>query len=235
MTSNKVKKIKSALDDMRVEIAKELGSVLSERESRVTKPDGSYVTRGDLRMQELVVSSLRNALPGLVVISEEMENKPFGDESPDGIIAVIDPIDGTENFTSGLPEWGVSVAVFAEGRHAASLLGCPQMDIWLSSDQTLRRFQSRIHGLSSSLSKDELLSATSGYEYRILGCCVYNMINVIRGSFCSFENPKGANSWDILAGLNIALEHGLKVTVEGNNYAGEYLPADQKYRFKISE
>ena len=29
-------------------------------------------------------------------------------------------------------------------------------------------------------------------EYRVTGCAVYNLINVIRGSFCRFVNPKGA-------------------------------------------
>jgi fructose-1,6-bisphosphatase/inositol monophosphatase family enzyme len=106
---------------------------------------------------------------------------------------------------------------------------------WLGTGDKCEKFVSRIRGLSSSLTKEDLLAATSGYEYRVLGCCVYNMLNVIRGSFHSFENPKGANSWDILAGLNLALEHGLAVTVEGNKYAGEYLPADQKYRFKVEQ
>jgi hypothetical protein len=38
-----------------------------------------------------------------------------------------------------------------------------------------------------------------------------------------------------LAGLNLALEHGLSVTVEGKEYAGEYLSPHQKYRFKIEQ
>ena len=224
--------IERLLDHLPSRIDSVLDQITVERENRHLKEDGSYVTQGDLRMQDLVITELNAALPGVHVVSEELKSSevPVSDKAT---IAVVDPIDGTENFTSGLPEWGVSIAIYVDGTHAGSLLGCPQMGLWLRSGQILHRFQSRIHGLSSSLSMDELIRATEGYEYRILGCCVYNMINVIRGSFCSFENPKGANSWDILAGLNLALEHGLNVTVEGKEYAGKYLPADQKYRFKI--
>jgi len=67
----------------------------------------------------------------------------------------------------------------------------------------------------------------------MIGCCVVNMMSVIRGSYLSFENPKGANSWDILAGINLALEHGLYVVVNGKPYTGEYLPAAGKYTFKV--
>jgi len=161
---------------------------------------------------------------------------PFAGISTEGqVVAVVDPIDGTENFTSGLPEWGISISCYANGAHIGSLIGCPEMNVWLRTGMPIEQFTSRIAGLSSSLSKEDLLKATQGYEYRVLGCCVYNMINVIRGSFYSFENPKGANSWDILAGLNLALEHNLNVTVEGKEYAGEYLSPDRKYRFKIEQ
>nr|HRY62645.1 inositol monophosphatase [Candidatus Paceibacterota bacterium] len=74
-----------------------------------------------------------------------------------------------------------------------------------------------------------------GYEYRIMGCCVYNMYNVIKGSFAAFENPKGAYSWDIIAGLNLAAEHDLVVVVEGKKYNGEFLDPAKKYRFKIKQ
>ena len=29
----------------------------------------------------------------------------------------VDPIDGTENFVSGLKEWGVGVSIFTEGKY----------------------------------------------------------------------------------------------------------------------
>ena len=228
--------IDSFFTAVRKELSPEnLSGILALRDTREAKPDGSYVTQGDLRVQEILFRAARAHLASPYFVSEELK---LTDAPPENraTIVVIDPIDGTENFTSGLPEWGVSISCFRNGRHAGSLIGSPEIGVWLQSGFTLvRRFQSRIRGLSSSLTKEQILAATEGYEYRILGCCVYNMIQVIRGSFQSFENPKGANSWDILGGLNLALEQGLTVTVEGKNYAGEYLPPTRKYRFKVGD
>jgi fructose-1,6-bisphosphatase/inositol monophosphatase family enzyme len=210
-----------------------LDEVLHGRESRHEKNDGSYVTSGDLLMQRIVMDLAAERLPGVRFVSEELATGEQPPPAADSLLLVLDPIDGTENFTSGLPEWGVSVSCYQGSSHLASLIGCPELNLWLRTGGDVQRFKSRIRGLSSSLSMEELIKATQGYEYRILGCCVYNMINVVRGSFQAFENPKGANSWDILAGLNLAIEHGLHVSVEGKTYAGEYLPPTSKYRFKI--
>ena len=196
------------------------------------KEDGSYVTKGDLLVQELVQDIVALHLPGALIISEEMMNLDAIDDV-DRWVVVLDPIDGTENFTSGLPEWGVSVCCFNGGRHQGSLIGVPEMGRWLRSGQRISRFRSRIRGLSSSLTKEDIMKVGVGPEYRIIGCCVVNMMSVIQGSFQTFENPKGAHSWDILAGLNLALEHGLTVEVDGELYQGSYLSPGRKYKFKI--
>lgn len=211
-----------------------LEKILELRTTAVEKPDGSYVTRGDLLTQELIFAAALKSVESAYFVSEELKRM---DEAPtaDCTVIVIDPIDGTENFVSGLSEWGVSVSCYRRGTHMGSMIGLPEKRLWLRTGDTFPRFNSRIRGLSSSLTKEQLQAATSGFEYRVMGCCVYNMLNVIRGSFHSFENPKGAWSWDILAGLNLALEHGLKVEVEGEQYAGEYLQPTCKYRFKIEQ
>jgi fructose-1,6-bisphosphatase/inositol monophosphatase family enzyme len=212
----------------------QLQPILSKRDTKTQKEDGSYVTQGDLLAQKIILEAADRYFGNPYIVSEEMVTNPEP-PSMDQVVIVIDPIDGTENFTSGLMEWGVSISCYQNDKHIGSLLGLPEVNLWLQSGDVIHRFTSRIRALSSSLTKEQILAATTGYEYRILGCCVYNMLNVVRGSFFSFENPKGANSWDILAGLNLALEHGLHVTVEGKKYAGEYLPPHQKYRFKIEQ
>lgn len=221
------------LDSVPPAVEQALSSILAKRTARSLKSDGSYVTTGDLEMQDVLLKLVRHHLPNAIVVSEEMD-VPHTSTGSD-VVVVIDPIDGTENFTSGLAEWGVSISCYSGGRHAGSLLGCPELRQWARSGQPIPggRFESRIRGLSSSLSKKDLAAIEDGFEYRIIGCCVYNMLSVVRGSFKSFENPKGANAWDILAGLNLALERGLNVTVEGRIYAGEYLTPDRKYRFKV--
>jgi fructose-1,6-bisphosphatase/inositol monophosphatase family enzyme len=209
-----------------------LPEILSKRSQRQLKNDQSYVTEGDLLVQQIVSNLVKEYLEGALLVSEEFENATS--EIPAGVIViVVDPVDGTENFTSGLAEWGTSISCFLDGVHLGSLIGCPELGQWIMTGDSVTRHKSRIRGLSSSLNKEEIIKATSGHEYRIIGCCVYNMIAVIRGSFLSFENPKGVWSWDILGGLNIAREHGLTVNVENKPYAGQYLTPDRRYRFKI--
>jgi fructose-1,6-bisphosphatase/inositol monophosphatase family enzyme len=223
--------INTFLHHFRSDLTNSLSEILKLRATRTEKADQSYVTEGDLLVQRLVLEAAAKHLPQAKVISEEQKDGAHDGSS--GITVVVDPIDGTENFTSGLMEWGVSIACYEDGQHVASLIGCPELGQWLQTGDSLVRHQSRIRGLSSSLTKEDIQKATSGFEYRVMGCCVYNMMNVIRGAFCSFENPKGAWSWDILAGFNLALEHGLEVTVEGKPYCGEYLGHTKKFRFRV--
>lgn len=211
---------------------KRIAEILSKRAQREMKEDGSYVTQGDLLAQKIIKDHAEERFEDLLIVSEEMKNAASSPDT-DTVAIVVDPIDGTENFTSGLPEWGISVSCYLGGVHRGSLIGCPEFGHWIMTGDTISRHRSRIRGLSSSLSKEEILEATQGFEYRISGCCVYNMMSVIRGSFLSFENPKGVWSWDILGGLNLALEHGLKVELENKPYAGEYLTPDRRYRFKV--
>jgi len=221
------------LNEIQLSIKKNISNVTELRNHRKEKPDGSYVTEGDLLVEKIVKETILRLIKNASIISEESEKKQQGHHA--GFLIVVDPIDGTENFTSGLPEWGVAVCCYKNGIHLASMIGCPELNLWLlSGDPVKSKNSSRIRALSSSFTKEDLLNFTDGYEYRIFGCCVYNLIQVIKGSVFSFENPKGANAWDILAGINLALENGLTVTVNGQKYAGEYLKTNKKYCFKIS-
>ena len=67
-----------------------------------------------------------------------------------------------------------------------------------------------------------------------MGCCMYNMYNVIKGSYRQFQHLKGCYSWDILPGMNLAVEHDCEVVIEGKPYEGEFLMPGVKYRFSVS-
>lgn len=51
-----------------------------------------------------------------IVISEESAND-LTDIDRVEYVVTVDPIDGTENFVSGLKEWGVGVSVYRCGNH----------------------------------------------------------------------------------------------------------------------
>jgi myo-inositol-1(or 4)-monophosphatase len=72
------------------------------------------------------------------------------------------------------------------------------------------------------------------FEFRIIGCSMYNTLSAVRGSFVEFKNVKAVNCWDILPGLNLALEHGCGVWVDEQPYQGEILFPVKKYKIRIS-
>lgn len=214
-------------------IREALPRVLSLRTSKVLKSDDSYVSKGDLYMDDLIRQFLVSNYGDIQIVSEETHKGTPVDLHACQFTAVVDPIDGTENFVSGLREWGVGICIFEGEKHKESLIALPELDEYICTGDTLERFESRISGLSSSLTKEHLIALEPGFEYRIIGCCMYNMLQVVKGSFATFTNPKGANAWDILPGMQLALEQKLNITIDNIPYHGEFLQPTQKYCFSI--
>lgn len=210
-----------------------LDDILVLRDQFVEKTDGSFVSQGDLCVQEVVFGYLEEHLPNFRLLSEELAPFCAEDLDPLGAYVVLDPIDGTENFVSGLREWGIGISIFEAGRHLASGIYLPELNDQLVSGDSVKVYRSRIVGLSSSLTKDDLAAQLSGYEYRVIGCSMYNTLAAIRGSFQRFENVRGVNAWDVLPGLNLALENGCAAFVDGLPYSGELLLPVRKYRIRL--
>ena len=216
-------------------IKSRLGDVLNLRNKTIQKEDGSYVSEGDLLVQSIVFDYVRTHMIEYELISEEMA--PFGDRDWDihGSYVVLDPIDGTENFVSGLREWGVGISIYKQGLHQESCIYLPELDEVQITGMPIRKYKSRIIGLSSSLSKQDMLNLPElGCEYRIMGCSMFNTLSAVRGAFAVFQNVKGVNCWDILPGLNLALEHGCTVSIADEPYAGQMLFPVKKYKIYIS-
>jgi myo-inositol-1(or 4)-monophosphatase len=214
------------------EVKVNLSNILERRGIRQLKDDGSYVTEGDFLCEKIIKECIQKKFPDFFLVSEESPEKNVENSKQSNVI-IVDPIDGTENFTSGLKEWGIAICVYQYGKHMESMLALPELNCYLKTGDEIQKFNSRISGISSSLTREDILKLEPGFEYRIMGCSVYNMYNVITGSYYSFENPKGAKAWDIIPGLNLALEHGLNVTLNNKPYNGELLTPDQKYIFKV--
>lgn len=142
---------------------------------------------------------MRINLPDFYLVSEETPEENINNYMQKNVI-ILDPIDGTENFVSGLKEWGMAVCVYIDGNHQQSMLALPELDSYMITGDKFDKFESRIAGISSSLSKEDILKLEPGFEYRIIGCAVYNMYNVIKGAFLV---------------LKILKEHGFGISFQG--------------------
>jgi len=195
------------------------------------KADDTPVTAADLRVQHELEALLRSALPGLTFVGEEQS--AGWEESLDGWVAVVDPIDGTENFASSLVEWGTMISVFHSGVHAASMLALPDLGRRIITGDTVAYASSRIAAFSSGMDQSLVDEIAQSSQARIFGAAVYNFYGVITGRLASFTNPVGAYSWDLLAGLSLAREHNCEVFVDDEPYDGRYLEPGRRYRVEV--
>lgn len=195
------------------------------------KDDGSPVTRADVYVEQRVQALLDERLGPVTFLGEETFTGWDGDL--DGWVAVLDPIDGTENFCSGLKEWGVSLTLWHDGVHAGSMLLLPDLGERLITGDVFTPFRSRITGFSSSISMELAEQVVDADQGRIIGCAVYNLFNVVRGSYARFSNPVGAYSWDLLAGVMLALEHGCEVQIDDEPFTGRFLEPGRKHRVDV--
>jgi myo-inositol-1(or 4)-monophosphatase len=82
-----------------------------------TKADASPVTIADRGAEELMRTLIASRFPAHGIVGEE-----FGSERADSeFVWVLDPIDGTKAFITGLPLWGTLIALL---HHGQPVLGC---------------------------------------------------------------------------------------------------------------
>jgi myo-inositol-1(or 4)-monophosphatase len=217
------------LQDVRGVVMEALPQLFARRYDIRWKADGSPVTEADLFLERRLADWLGGRLPGLTLIGEESFCDGAAGAAPAGWAAILDPIDGTENFCSGLKEWGVSLSLWHDGGHAGSLLLLPELGESLASGEAVERIPSRITGYSSSMHPAIVAGLAEGGEARVFGCAVYNLFNVARGAFARFVNPKGARAWDLIAGLMLAREQGCDILVDGRSYDGSFLDPHRRY------
>jgi 3'(2'), 5'-bisphosphate nucleotidase len=88
------------------------------------KADQSVVTEADHAAETIILAGLRLALPGCTVIAEE--------EAAGGKITaatsefwLVDPLDGTREFTSGGDDFAVNIGLVRNGRPVLGVVGVP--------------------------------------------------------------------------------------------------------------
>ena len=197
----------------------------------IQKNDNSFVSEGDLLVQKLIADEIKKKYNNYYFISEENDHKEKWKNYNDFI--VLDPIDGTDNFISGMKEWGVGISIFKNKEHTESMIFLPDMNVTLKSGDKVSKNKSRIIGMSSRYFKKGLKPCDNNFEYRAFGCSMINMYYVITGSFKSYVDTNGGFIWDILPGLNLALENNCEVYVEGEKYNGQFLSPDKRYKLEI--
>ena len=86
-----------------------------------TKPDLTPVTDADRAVERALRQRIAAERPGETVLGEEE-----GDDGGD-VRWIVDPIDGTRNFTRGLPVWATLIALERDGAVVCGVVSAPAL------------------------------------------------------------------------------------------------------------
>jgi myo-inositol-1(or 4)-monophosphatase len=222
-------------------LAQRTGKLLLEYYGEATfqtslKPDRTVVTEVDLIADRLIAQAIRERFPEDVLISEELQPvyatqirsaTPGSQAEP--AVWVIDPIDGTTNFSLGLHYWGVLIARLVNGWPETGVMYFPLINELYTAQrgegaffngkrlqiQSLNPYQTATF-FSCCSHTHRRYQVSVPYKTRILGSAGYSLCSVARGvALVSFEaTPK---VWDIAAGWLLVSEAGGTVeTLDGS-------------------
>ena len=88
------------------------------------KADNSVVTEADRAAEAIILAGLRFALPGCVVVAEEEFAAGYLIDAA-AEFWLVDPLDGTREFTSGGSDFAVNIGLIRHGRPALGVVGVP--------------------------------------------------------------------------------------------------------------
>lgn len=186
------------------------------------------VSEADLNTELLIRERLAAAFPQDAFLGEETGATAF---APGQGIWVVDPIDGTQPFVSGLSSWCVSIAFVCEGAVQFGMVYAPERDELFIGGKgipaTLNGLPVARHpgsslrdgltgmGYSTRIAPDaylrpfEALLRAGGMFYRD-GSGALNLCYVAAGRLLGYYEPH-INSWDCLGAIAVIEAAGLRV------------------------
>ncbi len=97
-----------------------------------SKSAGDFVSRADLKSEEIIREELIEARPNYTFVGEE--GKDYIGEDPTRRW-LVDPLDGTTNFLHGMPHWAVSIALEHRGQIVAAVVYDPIKDEMFTAEK----------------------------------------------------------------------------------------------------
>lgn len=224
---NKIKKVAQ-------EAAQEAGELLLKRFKTFSRKDmklkskRDLVTKADLDAEKIILNKIKKNFPKHALLSEEAgSNKKRSDYQ-----WVVDPLDGTTNFTMHNPLWAVSIAVVRKGEPILALINAPFLKevytaekdkgaklnkkaIEVSKIKPEKVLNTFCHGSRKKDVKRALKyyvrQKMNGFDCRQLGAASLELCFVASGRVESIAIP-GSNPWDVAAGALMVREAGGKVS-----------------------
>ncbi len=155
----------SALDFAR-RCAREAGTVAIARFRRPQeisiKGRGNLLTTTDLEIERLLHTTIAREFPGHRVLSEETATQT----DTAGWVWVVDPLDGTRNFVSGIPFFAVNIALCLDGEPVVAVTHDPNHDesFWAERGGGAFVNEEQIHASDQPDVQSSVLGIDLGYH-----------------------------------------------------------------------
>ena len=188
--------------------------------------------RGDHESQAFLARFLAENAPEDAILSEEAPDDPAR------LVAervwIIDPLDGTREFSEGRDDWAVHVALWERGDLTVGAVALPGLDSVLTTSDGNREW-TRPDRLRLAVSRSratpvvEALAAELNAELVPMGSAGYKACAVARGEVDAYVHTGGQYEWDSAAPVAVARAAGLFTSrVDGSpleyNNENPYLP-----------
>jgi 3'(2'), 5'-bisphosphate nucleotidase len=194
------------------ELARQAGLGLIELRSG-SNPGKSLGKEGDQLSHRLLMKRIADLFPDDRIRSEEADqSEALGVES--GRVWIVDPLDGTREYSEGRSDWAVHVALAIDGAPVVGAVALPALDVVLSTGEppplsppasTPRMVVSRSRPPEFSSFVAEELGATT----IPMGSAGAKIAAVIRGEAEVYVHAGGQYEWDSAAPVAVALASGL--------------------------
>lgn len=170
---------------------------------------------GDCTANAFILSALAHHRPEDAVLSEEEKDSP--ERLTKSRVWIVDPLDGTREYSEGRSDWAVHIALAIDGTASIGAVALPGLNLVLRSDQPLplvreasplRMVVSRTRPAAEALAVATELNA----ELMPMGSAGAKAMAVVRGEADVYLHSGGQYEWDSCAPIAVAMAAGLHVS-----------------------
>jgi myo-inositol-1(or 4)-monophosphatase len=194
------------------------------------KGSRDFVTEVDRHAERVITDTLLAGKPGGRMVGEELTP----DIVTDGLVWIVDPLDGTTNFLHGYPSYAVSIAAAVDGvLEAGVVLNVPHKEMYTASRGGGAWLDER-RLMVSQIGDPEFALVATGFPFKDVshlqdyqrqfarvaaatsgirrpGSAALDLADVAAGRFDGFWEQR-LSAWDIAAGTLLIREAGGVIT-----------------------